>query len=226
MFILQIKRRDVETHLQTAMRPHLDLACVKLSDTQDQLNQTQVQLRNLQKKFEDTTRELEKKFNDLEKKIEYSEEKCDSFKWRIDSFSDVLRKSKRGVMTFVDSCPFYRWGYKCKLRINPNGFGVGQHTHLSLYLRIMKGEYDAILTWPFHKKVIFTLVDQHEKANDRENIVKFFSQQLEPLYSARPVQGENAGWGFSKFVSHEKLQERRYIVDDTIFIQVFITSPE
>ena len=88
------------------MRPHLDLACVKLSDTQDQLNQTQEQLRNLQKKFEDTTRELEKKFNDLEKKIQYSGENCDSFKWRIDSFSDVLRKAKRGVMTFVDSSPF------------------------------------------------------------------------------------------------------------------------
>ena len=33
----------------------------------------------------------------------------------------------------------------------------------------MKGEYDAMLTWPFHKKVTMTLIDQQEKAKDREN---------------------------------------------------------
>ena len=68
--LLQFHRREVESHLQTAFRLHLDFACVKLSDTQDQLNDTQLQLGNLQKEFKESTRELEKKIHAvLEKRL-------------------------------------------------------------------------------------------------------------------------------------------------------------
>ena len=212
MFILQMQRREVESHLQAAMRLHLDLACMKLSDSQ--------------KKFEETTKKLEKRVNALEKHLHYFEEKCESFTWRIDGFSEVLRKAKSGEETAKESSPFYRYGYKFKLRINPNGNGPGKNTHLSAFLIIMKGEYDASLTWPFHKKVTFTLIDQQENANDRENIVWSFTSDSKRRSFERPIKEQNVGWGVHDFESHEKLQKRRYIVDDAIFIQVHITSPE
>ena len=202
MFILQIQRREVESHLQAAMRLHLDLACVKLSDTQKKLEK------------------LEKRVNALEKHIQ-----CESsFTWRIDCFSEDLRKAKIGEETILESSPFDRYGYKCKIRIYPNGFDSGENTHLSVFLVIMKGEYDATLTWPFHKKMTCTLIDQQENEHNRENIVE--SATLDPKFSsfARPVKKQNPGWGFHQFVSHEKLQKRRYIVDDTIFVQVHFTS--
>ena len=200
MFILQIQRREVESHLQAAMRLHLDLACVKLSDTQKKLEK------------------LEKRVNALEK--------CESsFTWRIDGFSEVLRKAKSGEETKIESSPFYRYGYKSKLSINPNGVGQGKNSQLSAFLIIMKGEYDATLTWPFQKMVTLTLVDQHENANDRENIVESFISEKCASFE-RPVTEENIGLGFHEFVYHEELQKRRYIVDDTIFIQVHFTSPE
>ena len=212
MFTLQVQRREVESHLQAAMRLHLDLACVKLSDSQ--------------KKFEETTKKLEKRVNALEKHLHYFEEKCESFTWRIDGFSEVLRKAESGEETVKESSPFYRYGYKFKLRINPNGNDTAKNTHLSVFLKIMKGEYDASLTWPFHKKVTFTLIDQQENANDRENIVWSFTSDPKRSSFERPVKEQNVGWGLHTFVSHEKLQKRRYIVDDAIFIQVHITSPE
>ena len=212
MFILQIQRREVESHLQAAMRLHLDLACVKLSDTQ--------------KKFEETTKKLEERVNVLEKHIHYSEEKCESSTWRIDGFSEVLRKAKSGEEPDIEGSPFYRYGYKCKLNVSPNGDGSAKNTHLSVFLIIMKGEYDASLTWPFHKKVTFTLIDQQENANDRKNIVKSFTSDSRRRNFERPVKEENCGWGHAKFVSHEELQKRRYIVDDAIFIQFHITSTE
>ena len=208
MFILQIQRREVESHLQAAMRLHLDLACVKLSDTQ--------------KKFEETTKKLEKKVNALEKHIHY----CDSFTWRIDGFSEVLRKAKSGEETTIQSSPFYRYGYKCKIQIRPNGFSIGENTHLSLYLVIMKGEYDATLTWPFDKKYTLTLMDQQENEHDRENIVFTISPDSMASSFQRPVENETVGRGRHQFVSHENLHKRRYIVDDTIFVQVHFTSVE
>ena len=87
----------------------------------------------------------------------------------------------------------------------------------------MKGENDALLTWPFQKKVKFTLIDQQENANERKDIVKSFISPNEPECFSKPVNHENIGFGHPKFVSHEKLLERRYIVDDTIFLQVRIT---
>ena len=211
MFILQIQRREVESHLQAAMRLHLDLACVKLGDTQ--------------KKFEETTKKLVERVNALEKDM-HSKERCESFTWRIDGFSEVLRKAKSGEETIIESSPFYRCGYKCKISINPNGFDSGENTHLSVYLIIMEGEYDATLTWPFHKKVMFTLIDQQENEHNRENIVWSFTSEPKLSSFGRPVEEENNGWGFAEFVSHEELQKRRYIVDDTIFVQVHFNSVE
>ena len=212
MFTLQIQRREVESHLQAAMRLHLDLACVKLSDSQ--------------KKFEETTKRLEKRVNALEKHLHYFDQKCESFTWRIDGFSEVLRKAKSKEETAKESSPFYRYGYKLKLSIHPNGDDTAKNTHLSVYLKIMKGEYDASLTWPFHKKVMFTLIDQQQNANDREDIVWSFTSDPKRKNFERPVKEQNLGWGLSTFVSHEILQKRRYIVDEAIFIQVHVTSPE
>ena len=212
MFILQIERKEVESHFQAAMRLHLDLACVKLSAVSD-----------TQKKFEETTKKLEKRVNALEKHLHYSEEKCESsFTWRIDGFSEVLRKAISKEETKKESSPFYMYGYKCKLGMEPNGRIAGTNKYLSAFLIIMKGKYDAILTWPFHKKVTFTLIDQHENANDRKNIVKSLTSDPKLRNFERPVNEENIGRGI-KLVSHEELQERRYIVDDTIFVQVHFT---
>ena len=199
MFILQIQRREVESHLQAAMRLHLDLACVKLSDTQ-------------------------KKFEKLEKRVNALEECESSFTWRIDGFSEVLRKAKSGEEIRKDSSPFYRNGYKFKLSLNPNGCGQGKNSYLSAFLIIMKGEYDATLTWPFHKNLTFTLIDQQENEHNRKNIVSSFTSDPKVRSFARPVKEENFGRGPSTFVSHEELQKRRYIVDDTIFVQVHFTS--
>ena len=215
MFILQIQRREVESHLQADMRLHLDLACVKLGDTQKKLEETTSKLQK-----------LEKSVSVLEKGIHCSDEKFDSFTWRIDGFSEVLRKAKSVEETILLSSPFYRYGYKCKIGIYPNGFGSGENTHLTVYLVIMKGEYDATLTWPFGKKFTFTLIDQQENEHDRENIVQSITPDPKLSNFARPVEEENLGWGFHRFVSHEQLQKRHYIVDDTIFFQVHFTSVE
>lgn len=208
------------SHVQRSVGVHLDLALVKLSDGQ--------------KKFEETTRKiskLEERVNHLEENIQCSEVCCNSFTWKISNFREVLRKAISGEKTSIESTPFYRCGYKCKLQMDLNeddSEDEDEDTYLSICLSIMKGEYDAALTWPFQKQVIFTLTDQQENANNRENIVMSLTDPSGLKSSqafARPVTDQNIGWGFFNFVSHEKLKERRYIVDDTIIIQFRITSP-
>lgn len=147
------------------------------------------------------------------------------FTWKITNFGEALRNAKSGWHTSVYSPPFYACGYKCKLQLNPNGFNTGEHTHLSIYIRILKGENDAILTWPFQKKVQVTLIDQQENANDRKDIVMSGIAPNCIECFRKPVNDENQfGWGFPQFVPHKNLLERRYVVDDAVFFQVRIMS--
>ena len=75
----------------------------------------------------------------------------------------------------------------------------------------------------FQKKVTFTLIDQEKNANDRKNIVMSFFLFNQSESFAKSVNNENVEWGFPQFVSHENLLERRYILDDAIFLQVRVT---
>jgi len=208
----KVQCRDVESHLQSSVRLHLDLACVKLNNTQEELKRT--------------TRKLEQKIDVLENKIlQYSEEQ--NYTWKIKGFSEVLRQAKNGVKPIIKSAPFYRYGYKHTLRLDPNGAGPGENTHLSIFSALMKGENDATLHWPYNKMVTFTLVDQQEDPNEKKDIVRTFTANVESEKCfARPVTNENSGRGFFNFVPHNKLSERRYIVDDTLFIQVQYTTPQ
>lgn len=173
----------MDCHLQSEMKFHLDLACVK-----------------------------------LETRL---------FIWKVENFSEVLRQAKAGESNVIASDPFYTdrtesYGYKLRVKIFPNGDGPGKNTHLSVFISVMKGAYDAILPWPFSKKVKFTLIDQHEDSIKQENIARQFIPDDFPESFARPTKEENKGYGCHEFIPQEKLLSGRYLVDDTLFLQIEI----
>ncbi len=153
--------------------------------------------------------------------------KSPQFTWKIEGFRKLFLEAKRGGNNRIVSSPFYtaKYGYKLKLSINPNGQGLGVNTHLSVCLSVMKGEYDAILSWPFHKNVIFTLIDQQENPGSRKNVVKYLSTNPELKNFSRPVADENPGRGFSRFVPHRELELERFAKDGNLYIQVLIRPP-
>ncbi len=178
------------------MRLHLDLACVKLNDAEEKIE-------CLQRRFD-------------EKIV---------FVWKINDFREILRQAKSEEENIkIESDPFFTesYGYKLKVTIFANGTDSGENTHLSVSIVVMKGEYDAILPWPFKKKVKFTLIDQQEDPVERENVSIQLIPGDNPENFARPVSEENVGRGFAQFISHNKLNSRRYLVDDTLFLKVEI----
>ena len=183
------------------MQVHLDLACVKLTDTEKELR---------------TTREkLEQRMSALENR---PGPYYNVYTWKIEGFEEIWRRAKTRDEVRIYSDPYYcgECGYKFRMCLNPNGFGDGEKTHLSLFLATMVGEYDAILQWPCTKKVTLTLIDQQGNLEDRQTVSHTFTQTWE----SRPLKGKEAVWGYHKFVAHDELQKRAYIVDDTIFFQV------
>ena len=210
-----MRREQLESHLDAASRHHLDLACVKLIANQEE--------------FKETTRKLESKIQaqkiftwKLVREVQKAKEESPPYMWKINDFTKTQRDARRGKELFIESGHFFTGPdrYKLMLHMYPNGSRDGKNTHVSVYLYLLKGKYDAVLPWPFRKTVTFTLIDQQENTMHRKNHVTTLCCDGGSEPFARPVTDCNTGYGFHTFISHEKLQSRRFIVDDTLFLQV------
>ena len=78
-----------------------------------------------------------------------------TFLWRIPDVRRRQREARAGKVSSIYSPPFYtgRTGYKMCVRAYLNGDGSGEGQYLSIFFVVMKGEYDALLAWPFDCKV-------------------------------------------------------------------------
>ena len=76
--------------------------------------------------------------------------------WKMPQFSQRMEDARSGKYTSIFSLPFYssRYGYKMCLRLYILGDGIGKSTHMSLFFVVMKGEFDAILQWPFTQGIV------------------------------------------------------------------------
>ena len=238
-FSFQVHRGQLESHLDSSARRHLDLACVKLNTNQEQFNET---TRKLENKIEALEKQFKEKFQLFElqtqlatnlgtkrdKEILKLKEQSQPFVWKIECFKEMLKDAKRGRNSSIHSGNFYTGpnGYRFVLIMYPNGIGAGKNTHISVYLKILRGKYDAVLPWPFRKTVTFTLIDQEENGMDKKNYVKTLSYNpRDSDVYARPVTNCNIANGFPTFMSHQELRTRRYIVDNTLFLQVQTGPP-
>lgn len=75
--------------------------------------------------------------------------------WKIRDYKRRKQEAVAAKTLSLYSQPFYTgyFGYKMCARIYLNGDGMGKGTHLSLFFVVMRGEYDALLPWPFKQKV-------------------------------------------------------------------------
>ena len=206
------KLRSTEEELRDT-KEHLDLACTKLKNTEEEMQKTKEQ-------FKEITKKLHERIDALVNKP--YQEPIYIYTWKINGFHRVLEQAKTGKVEKIESDPFYtsEGGYKVRLCLYPNGFSEGKNTHLLIYLRVMKGDFDSILKWPFAKRVTLTLIDQQENANDRKNFtVTILGNQEQHIWNMRPLGEFNSLGGIPQFVSHDVLMKRCYVQDDTIFVQ-------
>ncbi|KAJ8285629.1 hypothetical protein GJAV_G00029060 [Gymnothorax javanicus] len=147
-----------------------------------------------------------------------------SFLWRVCDLRRKMTEAACGHRNNIYSPAFYtaRYGFKVCMRLYLNGDGVGRGTHISLFFVVMKGEYDALLSWPFKHKVTFSLVDQNQK----EDVIDAFRPDLSSSSFHRPVSDMNVASGCPLFFPLAKLHSPRhaYVKDDTLFIKCIVDT--
>lgn len=143
--------------------------------------------------------------------------------WKIRDYYRRKQEAKSGRTLSLYSQPFYtsRTGYKMCARVYLNGDGMGKGTHLSLFFVVMRGEYDALLPWPFQQKVSLMLLDQD---TFRRHVCDTFQPDTTSSSFKRPTTEMNVATGCPLFISHSVLETKTYLNDDTIFIKVKVDS--
>lgn len=153
-----------------------------------------------------------------------------SYVWRINKFShklDSVGHTKSQSILISDHFYSHQYGYKLCALMYPNGDGNGKSTHISIFIHLLKGEYDGILCWPYKHKTTFELVDQADDLVDRENIsfsVLPEDSVVNSKFFSRPETDANLSFGSSTFVSHKVLRDRNrnYMKDDIIYVKIIL----
>ena len=144
--------------------------------------------------------------------------------WKVTEVARRRNDALSGRQTSVQSPCFYtsRHGYKMCVKLYLNGDGMGRGTHLSLFFVVMRGEFDALLRWPFSHKVTIMLLDQ----DHLEHVIDAFRPDPSSSSFQRPRRESNIASGCPLFCSLSDLNTHAYVRDDTMFLKVIIDTAD
>jgi len=189
----------MKNHLEESQKSHLDLMCALAHQQQDLIQKLSLQLEQSQTSYNGV------------------------LVWKIKDLKSRMAEAKTQDGLELVSAPFYtsQYGYKVQASLFLNGNGGGDNSHLSVYIKLLPGDYDSILKWPFRHTVSFTLLDQADMRKDACNIVESFIPDPTWKNFQRPSkEPDQLGFGFPKFVPHDMLNQRNYVRDDCMFIKI------
>ncbi|XP_033120216.1 TNF receptor-associated factor 3-like [Anneissia japonica] len=143
--------------------------------------------------------------------------------WKTSSVGMRKQQADSGKIVSLYSQPFYagRFGYKMCARIYLNGDGMGKGTHVSMFFVVMKGDYDALLKWPFDLKVTMLLLDQND---GKLTLSDSFKPDPRSSSFKRPTGDMNIASGCPLFASHVILKNPVYVKDDTMFLKMIVDT--
>lgn len=121
----------------------------------------------------------------------------------VPSFRSLKEKN---VLFYGPPVHTHRAGYKLCPRVDPNGFGAGKGTHVSLSCTLIRGEHDDALPWPIEADVVLEMLNWRENKNHKEHTVSLNQGAGIKATSRVPVDGiaENC-FGSTTFAVHSSL---------------------
>ena len=172
----------------------------------------------LEKEQEKMARQIEEKHHNLERELDTRivPAPVPPFYFSISNY-----EHDRKVDYTWKSPPFYSHpgGYKMFCGVYPNGQGDAKGTHLSLFVYIMRGEYDDQLKWPFNGVVTIAMFNR--RTNEWDNSKDFKLDDSVPNNDRRRVVDRlsGGGCGYPRWITSKELAEK-YLLEDIIRFKV------
>ena len=226
-----VMRNSLEKHNKEEMEKHLAYTKHELTTTKQQLATMET---TLLEKITAIESAAQKRISDLESQLQ------NVFQYRqwlsiasIQSFSGneacpvfvkvpEFIKAKTSHQVWNSEMFFsHNKGYRLRLCVIPGGSGEGKDTHVSVYLYLLKGPYDASLPWPIHMDVKVMLLNQ---VADRDH-----HAMTSKIVASRVSLIRTLVCNVDQFISYQDLYTLSasclFLKDDSIFFKINCLSP-
>jgi len=216
----------------------------QLTDDNEQLKLTSKQLYNenrqlkiLNKQLDDDCKHLKsmnKQLNDDNKLLKTSNKqlgeqlKSDNVSYEhvapvILKMNNFTEKKTNNQLWWSDQFFAFWRGYKMCLRVDANGYGEGEGTHISVSLLLMKGPYDDELEqigcWPMRGRFKVELLSQ---SNDNKYTHFIYDRDTPSNVTGRVIEGDKApsGWGHHQFIPHKTILDSDHLKHDSLYFMI------
>ena len=90
----------------------------------------------------------------------------------------------------------------------------------------MAGEFDPVLPWPIKPCYTFYLLSQDPDPNKRMDLVRVRDLSIKHSGISRPLKDDKSIIvGFDDFIIHEDIEQKNYLMDDSLFLKVVVEIP-
>ena len=120
-------------------------------------------------------------------------------------------------------------GYHMGFEVDVRGYDIGEGSHISVFISIEKGDYDADLNWPFLGDITVVLLNQLDDKNHHSVTLKLTTvsdARVDSFYGKVGIAR-----GFPQYIPHSALdydpvKNTRYLKDDTLYFRVSVESAQ
>ena len=200
---VKMMRRDMPAHEEDD-KLHLHMALDKVINMEEEITTMKQQIVTMKQQRED----------DATKVLRNGA----SLTFELTGFAKKKDDNKFSSSTFYSSPK----GYHMRIDVYANGNGTGMGTHLSIYVRILKGKYDDKINWPLVGKVTCEILNQLE---DNNHFIRIIQMNQEDNTLVKKC------WGYYKTcphaeLSHDPVMNTQYLKDDTLYFRVSVDIPD
>lgn len=229
---VSVHENEIDQHLKDNFYEHMYLMTASESKMEKKMNDFKTAFEEEKTASRDQVQDLMKRVHELESEVnrltikqENDRKSIQSLQshsaivpvvFVLDDFRDRLKDKDMGWTPR----PFYTHsqGYKLLMCVDVYGNGSGKGSHMSIFLSLLKGEFDEYLKWPLCASVTVRLQNQVDDESHYEEVIKY--NKSTPILTAGRVMEEGQQgrpWGKGKFIAHSDLTPK-FLKDDSIIL--------
>ena len=234
---VRLPRKDMSAHLKADLIIHMSLQAASYKQLQEKVNKLESENETLKRQLRTTqeeSRQATVRIQKIERQVaiprlaesppQQPQMKQLAVSTSVPCICELTMDGYEEFKSDNDawfSQPFYSHprGYKFCLRVDANGNGIAQGTHLSVFTCLMKGEFDKHLKWPFCGKIVIQLVDQKGGKKHCTGTIPY-TEYTPGNIAGRVTRGDRNGpWGKHQFLSQDDLKPN-YLKNDRLCFRV------
>ena len=223
----QLQRRLMSAHMKEGIKDHLSLLSLVVPNLQTLAQQQGDLIKQMRDQIKQQADQIKQQGDLIIQQGDQIKQQGDQMKLMatrikqlekpfppVDIIMDDFKQHKKSNDKWC-SPSFYTHlgGYRMCLRVDANGDGTEKGTHVSVYVYLMRGEFDDILKWPFRGDVTIQL---KKNAPSHYQLMLSFDDNTPNERMCKPTKERNLGWGYGQYLSHADLYAGGYLKDDKL----------